>query len=125
MLLKIACATALLAFASTSAFAAGGGGNSDPVKPCPKGEIWVKEKKKCVKRHSSEVTDEDVLAAGRQLAEAGDYETAIDVLHDAANGEDPRILNYIGFSHRKAALGRHDTQHPFGEIGRASCRERV
>eukprot|EP01025_Chloroclados_australasicus_P019349 TRINITY_DN20551_c0_g1_i2.p2 TRINITY_DN20551_c0_g1~~TRINITY_DN20551_c0_g1_i2.p2 ORF type:complete len:125 (+),score=7.88 TRINITY_DN20551_c0_g1_i2:87-461(+) len=43
---------------------------------------------------------------GKWLATQGDYENAIQVLHAVPDGNDPRVLNYLGYSHRK--LGRMD-----------------
>jgi tetratricopeptide (TPR) repeat protein len=43
---------------------------------------------------------------GKQLAKAGEYELAIATLKLAPDQNDPRVLNYLGFSHRK--LGRMD-----------------
>lgn len=45
-------------------------------------------------------------AAARALVEAGDYEKAIAALGALGKMEDPRVLNWLGFSSRK--LGRTD-----------------
>jgi tetratricopeptide (TPR) repeat protein len=111
--------SALLVTAGYSAaFAAGGGGNSGggnnaPAKPvlnCKTGEVpkkvkvsgaWVK-KWKCVKLESGILPDEDLYQQGRQLAKAGEYEKALLVLATIKNQNDPRVLNYTGYSNRKA-----------------------
>ena len=41
---------------------------------------------------------------GTSRAKAGDYEHAISVLHMAPDQQDPRVLNYLGYSHRKLGL---------------------
>ena len=96
------------------AFAAGGGnsggGNAPaaPVLHCKKGEavkkvkvsgVWVK---KCVKLDAGILPDEDLYQQGRQLAKAGEYDKALLVLATIKNQNDPRVLNYIGYSNRKA-----------------------
>lgn len=107
--------TAMFAI-SGAAFAAGGGsGTSDdsPAKICKKGEV-VKEvvengtkKKICVKVDAGILHDEDLYQQGRALAKDGEFEWALGVLAHIQNQNDPRVLNYIGYSHRK--LGRLET----------------
>src|SRR5262245_60432553 len=84
------------------AFAMGDGdnGGSTPVKKCKKG--YVVKSGKCVKVQSGVLPDESLYQQGRALALAGEYEWAIEVLEAVANKNDPRVLNYIGYSHRKA-----------------------
>lgn len=90
---------------STGAFAAGGndgGGSSPSTHNCKKSEVWDKVKKKCVKKQSGILPDEDLYQQGRALAKEGHYEWALEVLALIQNQEDPRVLNYTGYSHRKA-----------------------
>jgi tetratricopeptide (TPR) repeat protein len=92
---------------STAALAAGGGGNdasqpSPASKDCKKGEVYSKTKKKCVKAESGVLPDEDLYQQGRALAKEGHYDWAIEVLAVVQNQQDPRVLNYTGYSHRKA-----------------------
>ncbi|PSJ60545.1 tetratricopeptide repeat protein [Kumtagia ephedrae] len=86
--------------------AGGGGGDSSSgggsVPQCSAGKVYDKKTKKCVTQKSGVVDDDTLYGAGRQLAEKGDYEEAIKVLSLAVNKSDPRILNYLGYSHRKA-----------------------
>lgn len=85
------------------------GGNSDTVvtPKCKKGKIWSKKKKKCVKiKKSSLLDDENIYQTGRDLAIRGRFSDAIQVLSYAYNKSDPRVLNYLGYAHRKA--GRVD-----------------
>ena len=98
----------------SAAFAAGGGGNSgggapaEPILKCKKSEVPKKVKKngvwvkKCVKLELGILSDEDLYQQGRQLAKAGEYDKALLVLATIKNQNDPRVLNYIGYSNRKA-----------------------
>lgn len=94
--------------ASGPSFSAGGGGNSGGsngganMPQCAAGKVYDKRTKKCVAQKSGAVDDDTLFWSGRQLAEKGDYEEAIKVLSLARNKSDPRILNYLGYSHRKA-----------------------
>jgi tetratricopeptide (TPR) repeat protein len=97
---------ACLLVLSTGAHAAGDG-NDEPApspatKTCKKGEVWNKTKKKCVKAASGVLSDEDLYQQGRSLAREGHYDWAIEVLAVVQNQQDPRVLNYTGYSHRKA-----------------------
>jgi len=51
-------------------------------------------------------TDEQLYEQGKALAEAGKYDEALGVLAKVSKQDDPKVLNYIGYSHRKA--GRLD-----------------
>ncbi|MBA3449216.1 MAG: tetratricopeptide repeat protein [Pseudaminobacter sp.] len=82
------------------AYAAGGGG--DPVPTCKEGQVYDKKTKKCVDQQGMGAIDDDSLyATGRQLALAGRYGEAITVLSLVENKADPRVLNYLGYAHRK------------------------
>lgn len=93
----------LLALSSAS-LAAGEDNSTDTTvtQKCKKGEVWDKAKKKCVKTQSGILPDEDLYQQGRALAKAGQYDWAIEVLATVQNQRDPRVLNYTGYSHRKA-----------------------
>lgn len=84
----------------------GGGGGAPAPTPttqnCKNGEIWDKKKKKCVKAQSGLFDDDTLYEAARELAYAERYDEAIDILMLAADKNDPRILNYLGFSNRNA-----------------------
>jgi tetratricopeptide (TPR) repeat protein len=95
--------------ASGPSFSAGGGGGNSGgsngganMPQCAAGKVYDKRTKKCVAQKSGAVDDDTLFWSGRQLAEKGDYEEAIKVLSLARNKSDPRILNYLGYSHRKA-----------------------
>ena len=82
----------------------GGGGNSgskETTAQCSPGKVWDKKVRKCVAK-SSLRDDDSIYEAGRDLAYAGRYDEAIDVLTLARNKADPRVLNFLGYSHRKS-----------------------
>lgn len=81
-----------------------GGSSSTTPKKCKKGEVL--KNGKCVKATSGVLPDEDLYQQGRALAQAGEYDWALTVLAAISNKNDPRVLNYIGYSHRKS--GRLD-----------------
>src|SRR5262245_11443389 len=70
-------------------------------KKCPAGTAWSKQEKKCVPIKKGSLSDDDLARAGRQLALDGDYHDAIKVLELASNANDPAVLTYLGYSHRK------------------------
>lgn len=82
-------------------------GTSPPEKTkttteCKNGQVWDKQKNKCVDAKKSSLDDDTLFNAARELAYAGQYENAITLLQLAKNQNDPRILNYLGYSNRKA-----------------------
>lgn len=92
-------------FAQAAGGGGGGGETGDPPNRCPSGYVWSVSKGKCVKLSSS-IDDEDLYRQGEKLALHGYYERAIEVLKASSNQNDPRVLNYIGYSFRK--LGQLD-----------------
>jgi len=80
----------------------GNGGDSPSAKDCKKGEVWDKKKKKCVKVESGVLPDAELYKQGRALAKEGHYDWALEVLAAIENQNDPHVLNYIGYSNRKA-----------------------
>lgn len=91
-----------LPFLAAPALSAGGGSGGDQTSSqCKKGEVWDEQKQKCVVPQRGEIDDDSIYEAGRDLAMAGRYGEAIAVLSLAADKTDPRILNYLGYSHRK------------------------
>ncbi|RWM04730.1 tetratricopeptide repeat protein [Mesorhizobium sp.] len=102
LLVQVLAVAALPLFVAP-AFAAGeggGGGSGGGTTQCKKGEVWDKKKNKCVKPQYGMLDDDSIYEAGHDLAMAGRYDEAISVLTLAANKQDPRILNYLGYSHR-------------------------
>jgi len=99
---------ALLAISISGLALAAGGGSSDTgttspsAKDCKKGEVWDKKKKKCMKVESGVLPDKDLYEQGRALAKEGHYDWALEVLAAIENQNDPHVLNYIGYSNRKA-----------------------
>ncbi|MDE1994412.1 MAG: hypothetical protein KGI75_18050 [Rhizobiaceae bacterium] len=104
-----AIAAGFVLAASLQVFAAGS--EDDDTAPPPKtetttkcadGKVWDKEKKECVKPKKSSFNDDQLFQFAREFAYAGQYDNAISVLKLAKNQDDPRILNYLGYSNRKA-----------------------
>ncbi|MEP1209365.1 MAG: tetratricopeptide repeat protein [Rhizobiaceae bacterium] len=94
-----------IASVSGQVFAASSGGSSNTTPTCINGKVWDKKTKKCVvPEQSSNLDDDNIYEAARDLAYNRRYEEAIVVLELAENKNDPRILNYLGYSNRK--LGR-------------------
>jgi len=77
-----------------------GGGSA--VTECRSGKVWDRRSRKCVVPKQGLLDDDSLYDAGRGLAMAGRYGEAIEVLGYVANKQDPRVLNYLGYSHRKA-----------------------
>lgn len=113
--------TALLAlpFALTLSFGAhAAGGNSDtPPKTtrttteCTDGKIFDEAAKACVDADQQSFNDDDRYDAVRELAYAGEYGRALDVIATADVPGDARFLNYQGFIQRK--LGNMDAAMSF------------
>jgi hypothetical protein len=98
-----ACIVTAFPLLAVPAFSAGdgggGGGGGDGSTVCAKGKVY--DGNKCVPQQSG--IDDDILYEnGRDLALAGRYDEAITVLSLAADKTDPRILNYLGYAHRKS-----------------------
>lgn len=73
---------------------------------CKKGYYWSASKRKCVKRRSSHLSDQDRFIAGRQLALSGHYREALAILNTVANRQHAGVLTYLGYATRK--MGRID-----------------
>jgi tetratricopeptide (TPR) repeat protein len=71
------------------------------AEKCPSGKAWSDKQKKCVDPKTGSLSDQDLARAGRQLARDGDYQNAISLLERVANKDDPVVLTYLGYSHRK------------------------
>jgi tetratricopeptide (TPR) repeat protein len=85
----------------------GGSGKADQtIKKCKKGEVRDKRNKKCVRVSYGILPDEDLYQQGAALAQAGEYDWGLAVLAAIRNQNDPRVLNYTGYSLRKS--GRLD-----------------
>lgn len=91
------------AFSAGDGGGGGGGGGTDASVPkCADGKVYDKSQQKCVPQQQGLIDDESIYETGRALAQAGRYDEAITILTLAADKTDPRILNYLGYSHRKA-----------------------
>lgn len=80
----------------------GGGGGTPTEQNCPSGQVRDKATKKCVPARQGAVDDDSLFEAGRALAYQGRYGEAIAILGLVADKDDPRVLNMLGFSHRKS-----------------------
>ncbi len=84
------------------AFAAGESNSTVRVPTCKKGFAYNKRRKKCVRIKKSEnFSDDNIYWAAKDLAYNARYQEAINLLNLASNKNDPRILNYLGYSTRK------------------------
>ena len=96
-----------LALFPMAAFAAGGG-DATPPKPsettttCEEGFVWDIATQSCMTPEESTNDDSARLNDVRELAYAGYYQAALDVLDTLENREAPLALTYYGFAHRKA-----------------------
>jgi Flp pilus assembly protein TadD len=110
---RILPVAAALVFASLAlpVFAAGSDSTTPPkttktTTECEAGQVFDEKTGTCLDTKSEAVTDDDRYTGARELAYAGRYDRALAVLASAENQEDPRILNYYGFTNRK--LGNTD-----------------
>jgi hypothetical protein len=82
----------------------GSGGNGDGANTgtiCINGKVWDKRTRKCIAQQSG-IDDDTLYEYGRDLALVGRYDESIKVLSLAADKTDVRILNYLGYAHRKS-----------------------
>jgi tetratricopeptide (TPR) repeat protein len=100
LLIQVLALAALPLFAAPVFSAGEGGGGGGQTPQCKKGEVYDKKLKKCVTPKQGMLDDDNIYEAGRALAMTGRYDEAIAVLSLAADKKDPRILNYLGYSHR-------------------------
>ena len=107
-----------LLFTTSSVFAAGGGSSGGTMASptqlvCKTGEViktirkkGKKTKKICVKATAGIIPDSEMYEQGRLLAKQGEYEWALTVRAAVQDKLNPDVLNYMGYSNRKA--GRLD-----------------
>lgn len=103
MSIRMTLSAALVALTvpfAVPAFAAGGGTEQTPT--CKAGEVYSQKEKKCVPANQGAIDDDDLFQTGRALAYAGRYGEAIQMLGLMSDKNDPRVLNMLGFSHRKS-----------------------
>jgi len=106
--LAAAFGVALLYFGPALADGGGGGGSNAgsgyPV--CKVGEVYDAASKRCVKKQSSILPDENLAEYAFALAKAGRYQEALDTLDTLHDPNTAVALNYRGYITRK--LGRVD-----------------
>jgi tetratricopeptide (TPR) repeat protein len=103
LLVSLASVLVAIPLVAAPAFAAGGGGGGgggSSAPTCSKGKVRDRNGK-CVTPRRGELDDDSVYENGRALAMEGRYGEAIAVLSLATDKTDPRILNYLGYAHRK------------------------
>ena len=111
------CVASTLAFCSPS-WSASEDTTSPPkatrtTKVCKDGRVWDKKTKSCVDVKKSELDDNSLFEAARELAYDGQYENSLIVLDAVKDQGSARVLNYRGYSNRKA--GRTDVGMAFYE----------
>ncbi|WP_085308438.1 tetratricopeptide repeat protein [Planktotalea arctica] len=109
-------AAALMVGAPQTGFAAGEDTppkTTNTTKKCKEGKVYDAQSKKCLAVESHNFSDDQLYLAAREMAYAGQYQNALHVLDSAQNQNDPRILNYRGFTNRK--LGNHAVAMQFYE----------
>ena len=80
---------------------------------CKRGEAakWSGEgdakKQACITLAAGAMTDDELYEQGKLLATEGEYDWALESLSLITKQDDAKVLNYIGYSHRKA--GRLET----------------
>ena len=99
---SIIIAIAIGIFPANETLAAGSGSPTTTEKSCKKkGMVFDKTKKKCIEASRGMFDDDTLFLSARNLAYDGKFDQAIHLLQLAENQDDPRILNFLGFSNRK------------------------
>ena len=88
------------------ALAFGSSSSSTPPPKCNAGYVWSTADKKCVKKTSELLTDDDLYLQARAYIEDGKYDIALDLLQRVKDQNQARVLNFMGFTHRH--LGHND-----------------
>lgn len=101
MPIRLVLSASLLALTLPFGAALAAGGDSD-TPSCKSGEVYDKAQKKCVPAQQGSIDDDTLFETGRALAYSGRYGEAITMLGLVADKNDPRVLNMLGFSHRKS-----------------------
>ncbi|HEV7320600.1 MAG TPA: tetratricopeptide repeat protein [Ensifer sp.] len=94
-------------FMAQTVMAAGEDTSEPPKKTkttseCTNGKVWDAKKSACVNAKKSDLSDDILFEAARELAYAGQYENSIKVLGAVKDQKSARVLNYLGYSNRKA-----------------------
>ena len=117
-LARLATLSAAAMIAAGPVFAAGSDDDTPPTKTettteCTDGQIFDEKTQTCLDATEQSFNDTDRYEAARELAYAGRIDDAMVVLAAAQDQNDPRILNYKGFTQRK--LGNMDAAMAFYE----------
>lgn len=75
---------------------------TETTTECKDGKIFDAAVKDCVDPKKTELNDDILFKAARELAYAGQYENSLKVLDSVKDQNSARILNYRGYDHRKA-----------------------
>jgi Flp pilus assembly protein TadD len=99
-----------------AAFAAGTSDDSPPQPTetstsCKNGQVWDKKTESCVDAKESRIDDDTRYQAARELAYAGRYDDALNVLAAMSDQTESRVLTYYGFTHRKAGRAELGMQY--------------
>ncbi|WP_300074692.1 tetratricopeptide repeat protein [uncultured Ruegeria sp.] len=106
MRLVLASAIAFQVVAVVTMGHAAGGGDSGPPKPtnttkkCLFGRVYDETAGRCVKPNQSNLTENQLYQAVRELAYDGQYENAQGILR-IMDQDDDRVQTYLGFTYRK------------------------
>lgn len=74
---------------------------SETTTACPDGRLLDAASGDCVAPRDSAMDDEALYRTARELAHAGRYAEAQEVLAAMSDPEDDRVLTYMGFTHRR------------------------
>ncbi|WP_333817306.1 tetratricopeptide repeat protein [Tabrizicola sp.] len=93
---------ATLALAPQIALAAGSDDSQPPTPTetttdCETGTVWDEKTQTCIKAEESSLNDDQRFGAVRELAYAGRYDDAAQVLATMTEGETSRVMTYRGF----------------------------
>lgn len=93
-------ATFAASMAGSAAWAVGDNNSEPPKKTktttqCKDGKIWDAKRNRCVEAKRSDLGDDILFDAARELAYAGQYENAIKVLDAMREQRSARVLNYM------------------------------
>lgn len=102
---SMAAAAAVISLGALATPSHAAGDAPSPTTSCKRGWVWSGSLGKCVRKRSDAGQTEQLYQQGRKLAKAADYRAAIATLA-SADQADPRVLNYLGYSHRK--MGQFD-----------------
>jgi tetratricopeptide (TPR) repeat protein len=68
---------------------------------CGTDRVWSSDQQACIDSHSATLTDQDFYDEARALVDEGHFSRALEILHRIKKQEQPRVLNYIGYTTRK------------------------